>query len=29
VRPPGRIDGQDLAWPPALTEYGSDPPAWL
>ena len=28
VRPLGRLDGQDLAWPPALTRYGSDPPAW-
>jgi crotonobetainyl-CoA:carnitine CoA-transferase CaiB-like acyl-CoA transferase len=28
VRPPGRLDGQDLAWPSALTRYGSDPPAW-
>jgi crotonobetainyl-CoA:carnitine CoA-transferase CaiB-like acyl-CoA transferase len=28
VRPPGRLDGRDLAWPPMLTRYGSDPPAW-
>ena len=28
VRPLGRLDGQDLAWPPALTRYGSDTPAW-
>ena len=28
VRPPGRLDGQDLAWPSTLTRYGSDPPAW-
>jgi CoA-transferase family III len=28
VRPPGRLGGQDLAWPPALTRYGSDRPAW-
>jgi CoA-transferase family III len=28
VRPPGRLDGQDLAWPSPLTRYGSDPPAW-
>ena len=28
VRPLGRLDGQDLAWPPALTRYGSDAPAW-
>jgi CoA-transferase family III len=28
VRPPGQLDGQVLAWPPALTRYGSDPPAW-
>ena len=28
VRPPGRLGGHDLDWPPALTRYGSDPPAW-
>jgi crotonobetainyl-CoA:carnitine CoA-transferase CaiB-like acyl-CoA transferase len=28
VRPLGRLDGQDLTWPPALTRYGSDTPAW-
>jgi CoA-transferase family III len=28
VRPPGQLDGQGLAWPPALTRYGGDPPAW-
>jgi len=28
VRPPGQLDGQGLAWPPALARYGSDPPAW-
>jgi hypothetical protein len=28
VRPPGRLDGQGLAWPPTLTRYGTDPPAW-
>jgi crotonobetainyl-CoA:carnitine CoA-transferase CaiB-like acyl-CoA transferase len=28
VRPLGRLDGQDLAWPSALTRYGSDAPAW-
>jgi crotonobetainyl-CoA:carnitine CoA-transferase CaiB-like acyl-CoA transferase len=28
VRPPGQLDGQDPAWPPTLTRYGSDPPAW-
>jgi CoA-transferase family III len=28
VRPPGQLDGQNLAWPGALTRYGSDPPAW-
>jgi crotonobetainyl-CoA:carnitine CoA-transferase CaiB-like acyl-CoA transferase len=28
VQPPGRLDGQDLTWPPALTRYGSDAPAW-
>jgi hypothetical protein len=28
VRPPGRLDGQDLAWPPPLARYGGDEPAW-
>jgi hypothetical protein len=28
VRPLGRLDRQDLAWPPELTRYGSDAPAW-
>jgi len=28
VRPLGRLDGQELAWPSPLTRYGSDPPAW-
>ena len=28
VRPPGRLDGLELAWPSPLTRYGSDPPAW-
>jgi CoA-transferase family III len=28
VRPLGRLDGQELAWPFPLTRYGSDPPAW-
>jgi crotonobetainyl-CoA:carnitine CoA-transferase CaiB-like acyl-CoA transferase len=28
VRPPGQLDGRGLGWPPALTRYGSDPPAW-
>ena len=28
VRPPGRLGGQELAWPPTLTRYGSDAPAW-
>ena len=29
VRPAGRLDEQGLDWPPTLTAYGSDPPAWL
>ena len=29
VRPAGRLDEQGLDWPPTLTTYGSDPPAWL
>ena len=28
VRPPGRLDGRELAWPSPLTRYGGDPPAW-
>ncbi len=28
VRPPGQLDGRELAWPPRLTRYGGDPPAW-
>jgi crotonobetainyl-CoA:carnitine CoA-transferase CaiB-like acyl-CoA transferase len=28
VRPPGQLDGRELAWPSSLTRYGGDPPAW-
>ena len=28
VRPPGRLDGLELAWPSPLTRYGADLPAW-
>jgi CoA transferase family III len=28
VNPLGAIDGEPLAWPPRLTSYGSDQPAW-
>jgi len=28
VRPLGRLDGLELAWPSPLTRYGVDPPAW-
>jgi CoA-transferase family III len=28
VRPPGRLDGRELAWPSPLARYGGDPPAW-
>jgi hypothetical protein len=28
VRPPGQLDGLELAWPAPLTRYGSDPPQW-
>ena len=28
VRPPGRLDGQELSWPSPLVRYGSDPPEW-
>ena len=28
VRPPGQLDGLELAWPSPLTRYGSDPPQW-
>jgi crotonobetainyl-CoA:carnitine CoA-transferase CaiB-like acyl-CoA transferase len=28
VRPPGQLDGRELAWPSPLTRYGGDPPAW-
>ena len=28
VRPPGRLDGRELAWPSPLSRYGGDPPAW-
>ena len=28
VRPLGRLDGMELAWPSPLTRYGSDRPAW-
>ena len=28
VRPLGRLDGLELAWPSRLTQYGSDPPAF-
>ena len=28
VRPLGRLDGLEPAWPSPLTRYGSDPAAW-
>ena len=28
VRPPGQLDGRELAWPSPLTRYGSDPAAF-
>jgi crotonobetainyl-CoA:carnitine CoA-transferase CaiB-like acyl-CoA transferase len=28
VRPPGQLDGRELAWPSPLARYGDDPPAW-
>ena len=28
VKPLGRLDGQELAWPSPLSRYGGDPPAW-
>jgi len=28
VKPLGRLDGVELAWPSPLTWYGGDPPAW-
>ena len=28
VRPPGQLDGRELAWPSPLARYGGDPPAW-
>ena len=28
VRPPGRLDGEELSWPAALSGYGRDPAAW-
>ncbi|HEX8005306.1 MAG TPA: CoA transferase [Trebonia sp.] len=28
VTPPGTLDGRPLAWPPLLTAYGQDAPAW-
>jgi crotonobetainyl-CoA:carnitine CoA-transferase CaiB-like acyl-CoA transferase len=28
VRPPGRLDGDELSWPAALSGYGRDPAAW-
>jgi CoA-transferase family III len=28
VRPPGQLDGQDLAWPAPLTRYGGDSLRW-
>jgi hypothetical protein len=28
VKPLGRLDGLELAWPSPLTRYGGDPPAW-
>jgi hypothetical protein len=28
VKPLGRLDGVELAWPSPLTRYGGDPPAW-
>ena len=28
VTPPGTLNGSPLAWPPLLTAYGQDTPAW-
>jgi hypothetical protein len=28
VKPLGRLDGLELAWPSPLTRYGGDPPVW-
>jgi hypothetical protein len=28
VRPPGQLDGRELAWPSPLAGYGRDQPAW-
>ena len=28
IRPPGQLDGRELAWPSPLTGYGTDQPAW-
>jgi len=28
VRPPGQLDGRELAWPSPLARYGGDRPAW-
>jgi hypothetical protein len=28
VTPPGMLGSRPLAWPPRLTSYGQDPPAW-
>jgi hypothetical protein len=28
VTPPGTLDGRALAWPPRLTAYGENAPAW-
>jgi hypothetical protein len=28
VKPLGRLDGVELAWPSPLARYGGDPPAW-
>jgi len=28
VKPLGRLDGRELAWPSPLTQYGGDPPEW-
>ena len=28
IRPPGQLDGRELAWPAPLTGYGTDQPAW-
>ena len=28
IRPPGQLDGRELAWPSPLTGYGTDQPGW-